>query len=65
MASETATRQPDAVLPRPPREPDLDECCGSGCDPCVFDLYEQRLERWRERCRELTATGEEKPERST
>lgn len=37
-------------LPPPPREPDLDECCGSGCDPCVFDLYEQRLERWEARC---------------
>lgn len=42
-------------LPPPPREPDLDECCGSGCDPCVFDLYEERLERWRERCEALRA----------
>lgn len=42
-------------LPPPPREPDLDECCGSGCDPCVFDVYEERLERWRERCERLRA----------
>lgn len=42
-------------LPPPPREPDLDECCGSGCDPCVFDLYDQRLERWRTRCEAIEA----------
>ena len=42
-------------LPPPPREPDLDECCGSGCDPCVFDLYEQRLMRWRQRCEAIRA----------
>jgi len=40
-------------LPPPPREPDLEECCGSGCDPCIFDLYERRVERWRERCRRI------------
>lgn len=45
-------------LPPPPPEPDLDECCGTGCDPCVFDLYEQRLERWRERCEELRRRSE-------
>ena len=43
--------------PPPPREPDLDECCGSGCDPCVFDLYEQRLARWRTRCEALRASS--------
>ncbi|WP_244147042.1 oxidoreductase-like domain-containing protein [Paraburkholderia bryophila] len=37
-------------------QPDLDECCHSGCNPCVFDLYDEALERyhaalaqWRER----------------
>ncbi|WP_290652547.1 oxidoreductase-like domain-containing protein, partial [Aquisalimonas sp.] len=25
------------------------ECCGSGCEPCVFDLYEDELERWEAR----------------
>ncbi|AGM40188.1 hypothetical protein SPISAL_00435 [Spiribacter salinus M19-40] len=43
-------------LPPPPREPDLDECCGSGCDPCVFDLYEQRLARWEARCEAIRQT---------
>ncbi len=40
-------------LPPPPREPDPEECCGSGCERCVFDLYEERLERWRRRCEAL------------
>jgi hypothetical protein len=37
---------PDAP-PSPPREPDPGECCGSGCARCVFDLYEEELERYR------------------
>ena len=32
--------------PEPPREPGTDECCQSGCDPCVFDLYWQAYERY-------------------
>ena len=39
-----------------PREPALEDCCGSGCVNCVFDVYEQamaryeqRLQAWRER----------------
>ena len=49
-------------LPPPPREPDLDECCGNGCEPCVFDLYEARLARWRARCEALQAAAD-KPAR--
>ena len=33
--------------PVPPTEPDLDECCHSGCVPCIFDLYEEAVERYR------------------
>ncbi|HTL75252.1 MAG TPA: oxidoreductase-like domain-containing protein [Casimicrobiaceae bacterium] len=34
--------------PRPvaPRRPGNDECCGGGCTPCVFDLYEEARERY-------------------
>jgi hypothetical protein len=37
-----------AVDPRPlpPREPGIAECCGSGCEPCVFDRYNEALERY-------------------
>ncbi len=53
MGSDQQPNKTEIKLPPAPREPDLDECCGSGCDPCVFDLYEQRLERWRARCEAL------------
>jgi len=38
--------------PLPPVQPDLEDCCRSGCVPCVFDLYEEALARYE---RELTA----------
>jgi hypothetical protein len=25
----------------------MDDCCRSGCIPCVFDLYEEELARYR------------------
>mgnify|MGYP006315229477 CR=1 FL=1 len=33
--------------PQPPRQPALEDCCLSGCSPCIFDLYEESLERYR------------------
>ena len=40
--------------PAPPVEPEPWQCCGSGCEPCVYDRYwedleryEKALERWR------------------
>ena len=30
----------------PPRPEDY-ECCGNGCEPCVFDLHAQAVELWR------------------
>lgn len=40
---------PPPADPRPakPVEPDALECCGEGCVPCVYDLYEEALERYR------------------
>jgi hypothetical protein len=38
--------QPVDPRPRPPVQPALEDCCLSGCSPCVFDLYEQALERY-------------------
>lgn len=29
-----------------PVEPLPSQCCGSGCSPCVFDLYDRDLARW-------------------
>jgi len=41
----TATLDPTDPMPEPPSEPDLDACCGNGCDPCIFDLHELEMER--------------------
>ena len=40
-------------LPPRPQPPDPSECCNSGCDPCVFTLYEDALDRWEERVARL------------
>lgn len=40
-------------IPSRPQEPDPYECCGRGCDPCIFDYYEQALARWKQRVAEL------------
>ncbi|QLQ30430.1 MAG: hypothetical protein HZT40_01025 [Candidatus Thiothrix singaporensis] len=29
--------------PEPPAD---NECCDSGCDPCVWDIYRKELEKW-------------------
>ncbi|OBS76687.1 hypothetical protein A6R68_16869, partial [Neotoma lepida] len=36
----------EAWLKLKPVEPLPSQCCGSGCSPCVFDLYYRDLERW-------------------
>jgi hypothetical protein len=32
-------------LPKKPRKPEEGECCGSGCCPCIWDVYERDLEK--------------------
>ncbi len=34
---------PEPFLLKPPRLPAPGECCGTGCIPCVMDLYEDEL----------------------
>lgn len=38
---------PDEPRPQPPIEPDPGECCGNGCDPCIYDLYNDQLAHYR------------------
>ena len=33
-------------LPQPPTEPLPEECCGRGCENCVYVYYENALLRW-------------------
>ena len=32
--------------PEPPREPEPNECCQSGCDPCVYDRHWEAVDRY-------------------
>jgi len=30
----------------PPISPEASDCCGMGCSPCVWDIYDQELKLW-------------------
>ncbi|TXI80816.1 MAG: oxidoreductase [Cupriavidus sp.] len=32
----------------PPERPGDNECCQSGCDPCIFDFYADEMDRYRQ-----------------
>jgi hypothetical protein len=32
--------------PTPPKEPALEDCCGTGCAICVFDTYQMAVENY-------------------
>lgn len=40
---------PGDPRPVPPERPLPGDCCGGGCDPCVYDLYDEALADYRER----------------
>ncbi|MDZ4372913.1 MAG: oxidoreductase-like domain-containing protein [Phenylobacterium sp.] len=40
---------PPLHIPRPPDKPQDYECCKRGCCPCIFDYYDDALERWERR----------------
>jgi Oxidoreductase-like protein, N-terminal len=48
MPSPAAEPDPPPV---PPERPDLNDCCTSGCNPCIFDIYEDAVERYRDALR--------------
>ena len=44
MKSPEAAANTDDPPPERPRAPEPHECCDSGCDPCVFDLYANAMD---------------------
>lgn len=40
-------------LPEPPEKPKDRDCCGNGCTPCVFDIYEEEVCKWRKECERI------------
>ncbi|WP_119154070.1 oxidoreductase-like domain-containing protein [Caldimonas tepidiphila] len=43
MSPPDSDDDPPPLEPVPPGD---NECCGSGCDPCVFDLYNEARRRY-------------------
>ena len=48
--SSTSAPNPDPK-PQAPEPPDLDACCGYGCDPCIFDLHVLAMDEYRQALR--------------
>jgi len=40
-------------LPCSPEKPGDSDCCGSGCVPCVFDIYDQEVKIWKQECAKI------------
>ena len=40
-------------LPPRPVPPEPGDCCGGGCARCVFDVYDEMLERWQRQVDEI------------
>lgn len=38
-------------MPQPPEAPDINACCGSGCDPCIFDAHDMAMDEYRQALR--------------
>ncbi len=55
-------RPEDDPPPVSPIRPGREDCCRGSCDPCVFDLYEEAMERYRA---ELQAWQKRKGRRQT
>jgi hypothetical protein len=35
-------------MPQQPEPPDINACCGSGCDPCIFDAHDMAMDAYRQ-----------------
>ena len=46
-----------SYLPEPPEKPLESDCCGTGCTPCVLDIYQEELDEW---LKLKAMTGEER-----
>lgn len=50
MTPQTAQPEHDP-MPEPPEPPDINACCGSGCDPCIFDAHDMAMDAHRQALR--------------
>lgn len=47
----TGTATDDARMPSPPEPPEPGDCCQGGCERCVYDLYADAMDRYRDALR--------------
>ena len=52
MELQTAEDQ-ELPMPPEPEEPLPEDCCGTGCTPCVFDIYAKELALWEDQCKAI------------
>ena len=38
---------------RRPMDPDPDDCCGQGCDPCIFDTFDRQMSIYEDKKEEI------------
>lgn len=38
-------------MPLPPPPADFDACCGNGCEPCILELHDLEMDRYRQALR--------------
>lgn len=50
VSSEEINYNVSVDLPEPPEKPLDSDCCGTGCTPCVFDIYDEEMLRWKKEC---------------
>ncbi len=50
-AAQPGTTPDDDPMPQPPVAPALEDCCGNGCDPCIFDAHDLAMDAYRQALR--------------
>jgi hypothetical protein len=58
MAEPAPDRDPAPIAPLAPT---MRDCCRGGCDPCVFQVYEEELARYETKLREWKLRHPEDP----
>jgi hypothetical protein len=53
VGSSPAAPPAEPELPPKPVPPEPGDCCGGGCARCVFDVYDEMLERWQRQVDEI------------
>lgn len=52
----------DDPMPVPPVPPELEDCCGNGCDPCIFDRHDLAMDEYRQALRAWRARQPQPPQ---